>query len=196
MDFLPKHNYRIYRKAKSQDWFFVKFSYEDQDSENQIWACGLTHKKIVLNLFKLTGGSTGYYLVDIDRQKFYYGGPTLQFIKVRLKDLNGLIEANTFESSRRSCVQISEKLVNPAEETDECCLIYEMTHINRFRPYEAAQFTSAAEAKDFAINKRELYQKFLDVNGGQLGFYVYKPSTDEVLYFDRIRDLKQAISAT
>jgi len=85
------------------------------------------------------------------------------------------------------------KQVDPVEFVDECCLIYEMTHINRFRPYEVAQFTTASNLKDFTISKRELYQRFLDINNGQIGFYVYKPSSDEAFYFTTRAELQSAI---
>ncbi len=192
MDEMPKWNYRIYRKVE-QLWFYIKFSDFDQYSEEEIWKQRLTHKKIVYNLFKLTGGSTGYYLADIFKHKFYYCGPTLQFVKVKLKDLNGLAEVTTLKPSGPIEVFVSEQAINPTEPLDESYLIYEMTHINRFRPYEVKQLASPANLKDFAISKRELYQRFLEINGGQLGFYVYQPSSDEVLYFATIAELRYEI---
>jgi hypothetical protein len=197
MDFLPKHNYYIYRHIENQ-WFFVKiFCEETDDTENKIWSHGLTHKKIVWSLFRLTGGATGYYLADIKSQKFYYCGPTCEFIKVKLRDLGGLIEAKSLSSNRRKEISIREKLVNPTEEISDCCLVYEMTHINRLRPYDtkSSNFASPYSLQDFGISKGELYKRFISINGGQLGFYVYKPKVDEVLYFAEIQALKQAVSS-
>ncbi len=103
---------------------------------------------------------------------------------------------NVYASTDRAKVpNIVEELISPTEEIDECYLIYEMTHINRFRPYDikSTQLADPSDLKDFAINKRELYQRFLDINGGQLGFYVYRPKSDQVLYFDAADELKTAI---
>ncbi|MBR8840183.1 MAG: hypothetical protein DSM106950_40885 [Stigonema ocellatum SAG 48.90 = DSM 106950] len=190
MDFLPKHNYRIYRKTE-QSWFFVKFSDLDEDSEKEIWAWRLTHNKIVLNLFKLNGGNAGYYLVDISTHKFYYCGATLQFVKAKLRDLDGL--ASTFGLPNPMEVLVEEEAINPTESLDERYLIYEMNHMNRFRPYESRQFATPSDLKDFAISKRELYQRFLDINGGQIGFYAYQPSSDEVFYFGTKAELRSRI---
>ncbi|MBR8839520.1 MAG: hypothetical protein DSM106950_37340 [Stigonema ocellatum SAG 48.90 = DSM 106950] len=191
MDFVPKWNFHIYRHVE-HSWFYLKFSDLDQYGEKEIWAHRLTHKKIVYNLFKLTGGTIGYYLADIFKHKFYYCGSTLQFVKVKLQDLGGLAETTTFLGNPTE-VLVSEQLINPTEPLDESYLIYEMTHINRFRPYEVAQFTTSSNLKDFAISKRELYQRFLDINDGHRGFYVYQPSSDEVLYFATKAELQSGI---
>jgi hypothetical protein len=194
INFLPKHNYYIYEKAE-QGWFFVKLLLDDEELENRIWHHGLTHKRIVWNLFKLTGGSTGYYLADIKSHRFYYCGTSLQFVKAKLKELNGLIEANFLDTNRRKTIVISEKFINPIEEIGDFYLVYEMTHINRFRPYDikSKNFINNSELKDFAISKGELYSRFLRINGGKHGFYVYKAKTDEVLYFSTKTEVSKAV---
>ena len=191
MNFLASTCYQVFH-ARSTGWYFLRWENQPND---YAWQFGLTPKKIVYEFFKINGGTLGYYLVNLQQKGFYHCGETLESVKTKLESLNGLRKKVYVSTDRAKIPNIVEELVSPTEEIDDGCLVYEMTHINRFRPYEAAQFTSPTEAKDFAINKRELYQKFLDINGGQLGFYVYKPRTDEVLYFNQICDLKQAISA-
>ena len=190
---MPSTCYQVFQ-ARSTGWYFLRWENYPKD---YAWQFGLTPKKIVYEFFKINGGILGYYLVNLAQKSFYHCGDTLESVKTKLESLNGLIKKIYVSTDRAKIPNLVEELINPTSVVDDCHLIYEATHINRFRPYDAkSNFADPRELQDFGINKRELYQKFLDVNGGQLGFYVYKPRTDEVLYFNQVRDLKQALFAT
>lgn len=57
------------------------------DLDSTLKRFNFTKSSIICELFKLNGGSLGYYLADLENKKFYYCGSEFLDIKVKLLSL-------------------------------------------------------------------------------------------------------------
>lgn len=48
---------------------------------------GITKNKIVIELFRLNGGKSGYYLVNLRDKNYYYCGEDWESVKVKFREL-------------------------------------------------------------------------------------------------------------
>lgn len=48
---------------------------------------GITKNKIVIELFRINGSKSGYYLVNLQDKKYYYCGDEWEDIKAKLQEL-------------------------------------------------------------------------------------------------------------
>jgi|GEM_PF-5268920 len=193
MNFLQHKNYQIFHN-RHDGWHHLRWAHYPV---NYAWEFELTPKKIVCEFFKLQAGALGYYLVDLRKKNFYYCGDDLESVKVSLRKLGGLIKEVYASTERAKIPDIVEEFVNPLEDLGDRYLVYELTPYNRFKPYDVCSpltnVVDKAFTQDLVISEGELYGRFLAMNGGKPGFYVYKASADEVQYFTEVWTLKQAV---
>ncbi|MBD2603854.1 hypothetical protein H6G81_04725 [Scytonema hofmannii FACHB-248] len=58
---------------------------------------GITKNKIVIELFRINGGNSGYYLANLRDKKYYYCGDNWEDIKAKLQELGiGTDEPNNY----------------------------------------------------------------------------------------------------
>lgn len=56
--------------------------------QTDVYACyGTTLKKVAIELFRLNGGQSGYYLANLRDKKYYYCGRQLEDVKTTLISL-------------------------------------------------------------------------------------------------------------
>jgi hypothetical protein len=193
MTFLPKQEYRIYKKTNIH-WYWLKLA---DDNENQIWAHGLSHQKIIIEFFKIKSGAEGHYLVDIKRKKYYHCGQTLESVKSKLEQLNGLC-CNTLDKyvpgDKNANPLIHEKIIYPLTEPTISHFVF-IRENNRWRPYDSKSeiFSDHSKLSDLRITKRQIYNKLDSLNGGEPGFYLFIPHTEETSYFGTREELLNQI---
>ncbi|MFN6560023.1 MAG: hypothetical protein RMY28_009465 [Nostoc sp. ChiSLP01] len=73
-------------------WHFLKGKafYNPQNLPNQgdvEFMFGTTKEDVVLELLKINGGKTGYYLVDLRNKEYYYCGTEFDNVKTKLRSL-------------------------------------------------------------------------------------------------------------
>lgn len=87
----PLHFQIIQRKGAT--WYFkygsVFYNRTDKDlpENDRERLFGITKNQIVIELFRLNGGMSGYYLANVLDKKYYYCGQDWESVKLRLKEL-------------------------------------------------------------------------------------------------------------
>ena len=191
--FLPQPKYRIFKLDERAQWYCVRFGHEGNYHD---WHNGLTPKRIVFELFKLACGA-GYYLIDTDRKLFYFCGSSLESVKIKLESVNGLCRKVFINpESTRQPPPIKEEQINPLA-TADINLVF-VREGNKFTTYDSKTtgFIDPSDSIDLGVTWLELYQKFLAINGGKPGFYLYRSKYDEALYFDAAKGVREAIAQT
>lgn len=191
--FLPQPKYRIFKLDQQAQWYCVRFGHEGNyhDYHN-----GLTPKRMVFELFKLNRGA-GYYLIDTERKLFYFCGSDLESVRIKLESVNGLCRKIFINpSSPRQPQPLKEEKINPLAVLD-INLVF-VREGDEFKSYDTktTEFVSLSNPVDLGITWRELCQKFLAVNGGEPGFYLYRSKDDEVGYFKSAFEAREAIAQT
>ena len=189
--FLPQPKYRIFKLDQQAKWYCIRFGHEGNYHD---WHNGLTPKRMVLELFKLNRGA-GYYLIDTERKLFCFCGLDLESVRIKLESVKGLCRKTFINSqSSRQPPPLVEVHINPLAVVDMNLVFVRQK--DEFRSYDTkiTEFVDLQDTNDLGITWSELCRKFLTINGGDPGFYLYRSKDDEVLYFDQVRDLKQAIS--
>ena len=190
--FLPQPKYRIFKLDQQAQWHCIRFGHEGNYHD---WHNGLTPKRMVIELFKLNCGA-GYYLIDTERKLFCFCGSDLESVRIKLESMGGLCRKIFINpESPRQPPPLIETHINPLAVVD-INLVF-VREGNKFRSYDTktTEFVDPSDTSDLGITWSELCRKFLTINGGDPGFYLYRSKDDEVLYFDQVRDLKQAIGA-
>lgn len=89
---LPFH-YLIYRR-EGVDWFVKdngKVFYNPTDTPTQLTnraeQFGTTDQNVVIELFRLNGGKSGYYLANLREKKYYYCGADWESVRNQLRSL-------------------------------------------------------------------------------------------------------------
>lgn len=91
----PAHFYLVERNAALGGWKFKKGStfynptnlpYNHDEKERYF---GLTKPQIATELFRINGGKSGWYLVDLRFHKYYYCGLSRDDVKEKLRSLIG-----------------------------------------------------------------------------------------------------------
>ena len=88
----PFH-YQVFER-KGTDWFgknpdrvFYNGTDRPLKLENIAEQFGLTDRKIIIELFRINGGKSGYYLANLRDRKYYYCGTEWNDIKTKLLSL-------------------------------------------------------------------------------------------------------------
>lgn len=85
----PSH-YRIL-ECKLGRWFIREpklfHGNESTIHQNIQTVYGLSERQVVINLFRLNGGKSGFYLANLRDRKFYYCGEAWEDIKTQLLNL-------------------------------------------------------------------------------------------------------------
>lgn len=66
--------------------------------EDRLHRFGLTMSKIAIELFRVGGGKSGHYLVDMRRKQYYYCGKQFEDIRTKLQSL-GIGRPDPMENS-------------------------------------------------------------------------------------------------
>ncbi|MBD2245227.1 hypothetical protein [Nostoc sp. FACHB-888] len=77
----PERSYWHFVQSKT---FYNPLNLPDGDIE---FMFGTTKKKVVVELFRISGGKPGYYLADLRNKEYYYCGTDPENIKVQLRSL-------------------------------------------------------------------------------------------------------------
>lgn len=94
----PSH-YRIF-ECRAGRWFiknaepFCNFSHPKCQSATSLE--GITEQAVVIELFRINGGKTGYYLANLKDKKYYYCGNALEDVRTTLLSL-GIGRADPLE---------------------------------------------------------------------------------------------------
>jgi len=98
----PFH-YQIY-KREGVKWFviekgsvFYNPTPNPMQLENVARQYGSTETKIIVELFRINGGKSGYYLVNLRDKKYYYCGAKWENVRTTLQNL-GIGRADPIES--------------------------------------------------------------------------------------------------
>lgn len=57
------------------------------DSKNFELLYGISKQQIVIELFRINGGKTGYYLADLRHKKYYYCGSDWEDVRTTLQNI-------------------------------------------------------------------------------------------------------------
>ncbi|WP_256874475.1 hypothetical protein [Nostoc sp. C057] len=61
---------------------------ENPVKDNDIAALyGVTEQQVVINLFRINGGKSGFYLANLREKKYYYCGQSREDVKAHLRSL-------------------------------------------------------------------------------------------------------------
>lgn len=95
--------YQIVRRTENAwDFRHGKVFYSSSsnlvDPANREREYGLTKSKIAIELFRINGGRSGYYLVNLKDRKYYYCGLNLEDVKNTLQQL-GIGRPDPLENS-------------------------------------------------------------------------------------------------
>lgn len=101
MKFITPYHYKIYERDRGR-WFDREISafYNDTgvplDLANIEQTFGLTVEQVIIELFRINGGSSGYYLANLRDRKYYYCGKSWEDIKTTIQSL-GIGRADPLE---------------------------------------------------------------------------------------------------
>lgn len=86
----PAH-FRIF-ECRSGRWFikntdiFIGIVNQETDKNTAV-LYGITEQQAVINLFRINGGKSGFYLANFRDKKYYYCGLTREDVKSKLRSL-------------------------------------------------------------------------------------------------------------
>lgn len=85
--------YRVYERKRTR-WFvrdatrvFYNSTNQPLDLQNVEQQFGLAVEQVVIELFRINGGKSGYYLANLQDKKYYYCGQGWEDIKHKLLEL-------------------------------------------------------------------------------------------------------------
>ncbi len=100
MKFVIPYHYKVY-KRKTTRWFtqdasrvFYNSTNVPLDLVNVEQQFGLTDKQVVIELFRINGGRTGFYLANLRDRKYYYCGLDWESVKTTLYNLGIGVRSN------------------------------------------------------------------------------------------------------
>ncbi|MBR8837895.1 MAG: hypothetical protein DSM106950_28805 [Stigonema ocellatum SAG 48.90 = DSM 106950] len=185
MTFLPLTYYQIYRCNEKGQWFHILLP---EEPDNWAWRFGLTPKKICTDCFRVADGASGYYLVNLKQKKYYYCGIQLEDVRIQLENLKGLCQ-RIYNSQRNvEAKPWQEELIDLFSEVEHN-LVY-VRDRGRFRQFDAVTLAKNILV-DVGIDWREIKKRFLKINGGRDGFYIYRTNADEVFFAESLEDAKR-----
>lgn len=93
MKLITPYHYKVYERSGTR-WFArdaVKTFYNETDRPldllNVEQQFGLTVEQVVVELFRINGGKTGFYLANLRDHKYYYCGYCWEDVKTTLRNL-------------------------------------------------------------------------------------------------------------
>lgn len=93
MKLIVPYHYRLYERNGTR-WFVndasaVVYNGTKQplDLQNVEQEFGLTEDQVVIELFRINGGRSGYYLANLKDREYHYCGLSLQDVKTTLQSL-------------------------------------------------------------------------------------------------------------
>ncbi|MBW4641295.1 MAG: hypothetical protein KME05_24385 [Gloeocapsa sp. UFS-A4-WI-NPMV-4B04] len=103
MKLITPYHYKVYERSGTR-WFArdaVKTFYNATDRPldllNAEQQFGLTVEQVIVALFRINGGKTGFYLANLRDRKYYYCGYSWEDVKMTLHNL-GIGRADPVES--------------------------------------------------------------------------------------------------
>lgn len=101
MRIITPYHYKVYERELGR-WFerdvsvFYNNSGVPLNLSNIEQEFGLTPKEVIIELFRINGGKTGFYLANLRDRKYYYCGKNWEDIKTTLQSL-GIGRPDPFE---------------------------------------------------------------------------------------------------
>ena len=103
MKLITPYHYRVYERETTR-WFvrdgirvFYNATNQFLDLKNIEQQFGLTVEQVLIELFRLNGGKSGFYLANLKDRKYYYCGLVWDDVKTTLQSL-GIGRADPVES--------------------------------------------------------------------------------------------------
>lgn len=103
MKLITPYHYKVYERFETR-WFardaakaFYNATDRPMDLLNVEQQFGLTVEQVIVELFRINGGKTGFYLANLRDRKYYYCGYDWEGVKVTLHNL-GIGRADPVES--------------------------------------------------------------------------------------------------
>lgn len=102
MKFITPYHYRVYEREGTR-WFvrdatrvFYNATNQLLDLQNVEQQFGLTVEQVLIDLFRVNGGKSGFYLANLKDRKYYYCGLAWEDVKTTLRTL-GIGQADPLE---------------------------------------------------------------------------------------------------
>lgn len=93
MNFILPYHYKVYERdgtrwfARDADRVFYNATNEPLDLVNTEQHFGLTVEQVIIELFRINGGKSGFYLASLRERKYYYCGLNWEGLKTTLQGL-------------------------------------------------------------------------------------------------------------
>ena len=103
MKLITPYHYKVYERSGTR-WFardaakvFYNATDQPMDLLNVEQQFGLTVEQVIVELFRIKGGKTGFYLANLRDRQYYYCGYSWEDVKATLRKL-GIGRADPVES--------------------------------------------------------------------------------------------------
>ena len=81
------YHYRVYERSGTR-WFvrdaarvFYNSTNQPLELQNVEQQFGLTEQQVIIELFRINGGKSGYYLANLRDRRYHYCGPDFEDVK-------------------------------------------------------------------------------------------------------------------